>query len=181
MKNQSGVSMVEVLIALVVFAIGVGGMAGLQLRSISMSVDATQRAVVLAKSQELADRMRSNSAALVNYINSSPYNNNDGSYCAAAPADNCADSQSGAATTCTAAQMATFDLWDVFCASQTGLNQSVIEWNADITCTSAACNGAQDTVTITTSWVSKTADSNENLIRTSSAATSDQLTLSFIP
>jgi type IV pilus assembly protein PilV len=180
-KTQSGLSLVEVLIALVVFAIGVGGMAGLQLRSMSVSVDAAQRAVVMAKSQELADRMRSNPAALVNYVAMGPYNNNDGSYCAAPPADNCADSQAGIATSCTAVQMATFDVWDVFCRSQTGLDQSVIEWNTTIACTSATCDDAQDTVTITTNWVSKTADSNKNLIQTSSPATSDQLILSFIP
>ena len=49
-KYQRGVGLIEVLVALLVFAIGVVGMAGLQLRTISMSIDSTQRSVVIAKS-----------------------------------------------------------------------------------------------------------------------------------
>ncbi len=179
MKQQLGISMIEVLIALVVFAIGVGGMAGLQLRSMSMSVDATQRAVVLAKSQELADRIRSNTAGMSTYINT--FNNNDQSYCAARPAEMCSDSSAGDAVSCNEIQMATFDLWDVFCEVPTGLNSSVIQWNTDIACTSSTCDGAQDTVTITTTWVSKTSDSNKDLASTTSAAITEQLILSFVP
>lgn len=182
MKLQSGVSLIEVLIALVVFAIGVGGMAGLQLRSLSMSVDASQRSIVLAKSQGLADRMRSNPAGIPGYLGT--YNNIGGAYCATAPANNCSDSNSGIATTCSAAEMAAFDLWDVFCRTSTGVDDSIIDWSTTITCTSAACSAALDTVTVTTSWISKTADTDEELAATAGSAadqTVDSLTLDFIP
>lgn len=182
MKYQSGVTLIEVLIALVIFAIGVGGMVGLQLRSAGMSVDATQRSIVMSKAQELADRMRSNSAAIPSYLGS--FNNLTGAFCNAAPADNCADSNDGVATTCTATQMAAFDLWDVFCRAETGLDGSVIDWVTDISCTSVTCNTALDTVTITTDWISKTANMDQELADTAGTAsdqTVDSLTLSFIP
>lgn len=185
-KKQTGITMVEVLIALVVFAIGVGGMAGLQLRSLGMSVDATQRSVVLAKSQELADRIRANSAAIPWYlsVDDSPYSNANNTYCPNIPALSCADSSAGPASTCDGAQMATYDLWDVFCRSGTGLNDSVVDWIVTVQCSSVTCTSALDTVTITTSWVSKAADSDDQLAQTSgnnSDATIDTLSLSFIP
>ena len=179
--RQSGVSLIEVLIALVVFAIGVGGMLGLQLRSIGMSVDATQRSIVLAKSQELADRMRSNAAAMPGYVGT--FDNTGGAYCAATPV-NCADSNDGAAATCTAAQMAAYDLWDVFCRADTGMQDSIIDWRTTVTCTSAACNAPLDTLTINTQWISRTADTDEDLAATAGTAadrTVESLTLSFIP
>lgn len=182
MKCQSGVTMIEVLIALVIFAIGVGGMAGLQLRSAGMSVDATQRALVLSKAQELADRMRSNSAAMPAYLGN--FDNLSGAYCAAVPTDNCADSNDGVATVCSAAQMAAFDLWDVFCRADTGLNGNIIDWATTVACTSATCSSALDTVTITTNWISKTADMDQELASSAGSAddrTIDSLTLNFIP
>lgn len=182
MKRQSGLSLIEVLIALVIFAIGVGGMLGLQLRSLSMSVDASQRTVVLAKSQELADRMRSNSAGITDYLGT--FSNAGGGYCAAPPANNCSDSNSGPASTCSASEMASYDLWDVFCRVDTGMNDTIIDWTTAVTCTSAACNSPLDTVTVTTNWISKTADTDEELAATAGTATDrtiDTLTLDFIP
>ncbi len=181
MKQQSGISLIEVLIALVVFAIGVGGMAGLQLRSMGMSVDATQRAIVLTKSQELADRMRGNSSALSNYLGT--YNNTGGAFCATAPS-NCGDSNVGMAANCGTVEMAGYDLWDVFCRNGTGLEGSVIDWTVSVTCTTTACNTPLDTVTVNTQWVSKTATSDEDLASTEGTAadrTIDSLSLSFIP
>lgn len=183
MNKQRGVSLIEAMIALVVFALGVGGMAGLQLRSLSMSMDSKQRSVVLAKSQELADRMRSNSASLPTYIGT--FQNNDGSYCSVEPADNCADSNSGSAAACTGQQMAVFDLWDVFCRNDSGMDNTVIEWTTNVTCSSATCAVGLDTVTISTTWVSRTGDTNKDLTVTTGATgidpTQDQLLLSFTP
>lgn len=185
MKQQHGVSLIEVMIALVVFAVGVGGMAGLQLRSLSMSMDSKQRAVVLAKSQELADRMRSNFGSLSAYVKDDTFDNSDGSYCSTEPAAICADSNSGSAASCSGEQMAEFDVWDVFCRDDSGMNDSVIDWRTDITCTSSPCMAGIDTVTISTIWVSRTGDTNKDLVVTTGAngsdPTQDHLILSFTP
>lgn len=181
MKYQRGVSLIEVLIALVVFAIGIGGLAGLQLRSLSMSIDSTQRTVVLAKSQDLADRIRSNQGAIATYLG---VYDNVGGYCATEPAINCADSNAGAAVACTAQQMAAFDLWDVFCRNRSGLNAGVAEWQTQVTCATSGCTMG-DQITIATTWVSRTVDTNKDLNVAVGAAgvdpTLDRLILSFVP
>ena len=179
MRNQRGVSLIEVMIALVVFAIGVGGMVGLQLRSVSMSLDSKQRAIVIAKSQELADRMRSNRWFLSDYRGS--YSNAGGAYCSTLPAANCADSNTGAAAVCGGAALATFDIWDVFCQVDSGLDASVIDWAVEINCT-GACTASQDTVTLTTSWVARTGDTNKDLVgNAANDPSQDQLIMSFTP
>lgn len=180
MRNQSGISLIEVLIALVVFAVGVGGMVGLQLRSVGMSLDSKQRAIVIAKSQELADRMRSNRAFLTDYVGS--YSNAGGTYCATLPAANCADSNLGSATVCGGVQLAAFDVWDVFCQEDSGVNESVINWATEITCSTAGCVAGRDTVTISTDWVARTGDTNKDLVGNAAIDPSqDQLTMSFTP
>ena len=65
---QSGIGLIEVLIALVVFALGVVAMAGLQLATISMTMDSTQRTYVISKSQDIADRIRSNGIPASTYL-----------------------------------------------------------------------------------------------------------------
>ena len=67
---QRGVGLIEVLIALVVFALGVVGMAGLQLRTMSITLDSAQRTYVVTKSQDIADRIRANGCLL--YTSPSP-------------------------------------------------------------------------------------------------------------
>lgn len=184
MIKQRGVSLIEVLIALVVFAIGVGGMAGLQLRSLSMSIDSTQRSVVLAKSQELADRIRSNSGSIADYATGTAFNNTGGNYCNTLPANNCADSNQGIAATCSGSQMALYDLWDVFCRVDSGMNASVVDWSTAISCASSPC-AVGDAITISTNWVSRTGDTSKDLVVTTGAnavdPTTDSLILSFVP
>lgn len=179
---EKGLGLIEVLIALVVFALGVVGMAGLHLRTLSMSMDSVQRSVVIAKSQDVADRIRSSGAPPGSYV---------GTYasaaCAVVPAVSCADSELGLAENCSAAQMATFDVWEAFCGSDSGLEGGVIEWVARITCDSG-CTGAGARMAITTQWVSRTndtdasvADNNITNIDGSRVSTlTDQMTLRFV-
>ena len=180
MKGQRGISLIEAMIALVVFAIGVGGMVGLQLRSVSMSLDSKQRSIVIAKSQELADRMRSNRGFLTSYVGT--YSNAGGTYCSTLPAANCADSNIGSAAVCSGTELAAFDVWDVFCQADSGLDDSVIDWSAEITCTGGGCLAGQDTVTISTGWVARTGDTNKDLVGNAANDPSrDELIMSFTP
>jgi len=180
---QRGVGLIEVLIALVVFAIGVVGMAGLQLRTISMSIDSTQRSVVIAKSQDMADRIRSSGASPSDYVGTY-----DSSVCPAQPAMMCADTNLNPAATCSIAQMAEFDVWDVFCANNSGLEGGVSQWTTTISCNSG-CSGTGAQMSITTTWESRTADTNADLADnnvtnadgSTVSAIGDSLTLSFIP
>lgn len=68
MKNTSsslpqrlrGVTLIEVLVALVIVAVGLLGLAGLQVRGLSIQKDAHGRAIATQLALDLADRMRAN-------------------------------------------------------------------------------------------------------------------------
>ncbi len=113
-RQQLGASLIEVLIALVIFAVGLLGFAALQLNALQSSGDSSQRTQATWIVQELAERVRANpEAALASYA-SAPN-------CSNLPAQRCADYYnpiSGAkvnATDCTAAQMAAYDRWEAQC------------------------------------------------------------------
>lgn len=95
-KNQKGVGMIEVLVALVLLAIGVLGFTALQLRAVDATTEANTRIQAMNLARDLAERIRTNRGALNTYIN----NINSGTITAST---NCFT------TSCTSTQMATFD------------------------------------------------------------------------
>ena len=133
--KQSGSSMIEALVSLLVFSVGALGIAALQTVSVVRGDDTRARSVVLWKAQEVIDRMKStktvnnvngqlniylatigNNADNIGIFND---NNGDGiadnqNLCAAQPT--ACDTQA-----CNAQEMVAFDLWDVFCNVSTGL------------------------------------------------------------
>jgi len=62
-RDQRGVSLIEVLVAAVVLAIGLLGLAGLQLRGMQVNQGSAMRAQAGILAEDLADRMRSDYAA----------------------------------------------------------------------------------------------------------------------
>jgi type IV pilus assembly protein PilV len=65
--SQAGFTMVEVLVALVVLAIGLLGIAGLLLKSLQSGRTATYRTQAINLAADLADRIRMNRTATVGY------------------------------------------------------------------------------------------------------------------
>lgn len=61
--NQKGVGLVEVLVALILLAIGVLGFATLQLKAIDASSEASHQVLALTIARDLAERMRANPQA----------------------------------------------------------------------------------------------------------------------
>ncbi len=176
-SQQRGVGLIEVLIALVIFALGVVGMAGLQMRTIALTMDSTQRSYAVSKSQDIADRIRSTSIAPSEYLGSY---NADGNYCDATPAS-CADTVgSSVAPQCTEAQMVLFDLHDTFCVGHGSLEDQVADWQVDITCEfpnagvitdTTLCEEPGATVVVTTTWFARSAIPGDNTAATGVAAT----------
>ncbi|WP_184592340.1 type IV pilus modification protein PilV [Pseudomonas nitroreducens] len=76
-KHQTGFSMIEVLVALLLICIGVLGMVAMQGRTIQYNVDATQRSNAAMLANELLETMRSNRDQVYSSTNSlngsSPY------------------------------------------------------------------------------------------------------------
>ncbi|MGH8435974.1 MAG: type IV pilus modification protein PilV [Pseudomonas sp.] len=113
--RQSGVSLIEVLVTLLVFAIGLLGLAGLQLKALQGANDGVQRAHATWILQDFADRVYANDDATVaDYSGNAPN-------CAALPDPICADYFNAVtnakvnAANCTPAQMAAFDRWETAC------------------------------------------------------------------
>ena len=95
-KNQKGVGMIEVLVALVLLSIGVLGFTALQLRAVDATTEANTRIQAMNLARDLAERIRTNRGAMNTYITAINSNTK-------AAGTNCFTSA------CTTIQMATFD------------------------------------------------------------------------
>jgi type IV pilus assembly protein PilV len=127
MNKNSGFTLIEVLIAALVLAVGLLGLAGLQATSIKNNLSAYNRSQVTQLAYDMTDRMRANKnesldPATGNIIAASTYLTMD---------PTTATTQANCATTtgCTAAQMAQNDLF---------------QWNAALT---GVLNGGTGTIT----------------------------------
>lgn len=98
-----GFTLIEVLITLIVFAIGILTVAGLQIVSKKTNYDAVQRTTASMLAQDIIQRMRANGdTSWGSYITEDLGGSSLG-----VPASNC----STAGVTCSPAQMATYDLY----------------------------------------------------------------------
>ncbi len=64
---QKGVGLMEVLVALVILAIGVLGFSALQLKGMEAAQEANEQAIAVNFASDLAERMRVNRSALSQY------------------------------------------------------------------------------------------------------------------
>ena len=93
----------EVLIALVVLSVGLLGLAALQAEGLRGSSSAQMRFQAVSLMRDITDRMRANSAGLANYVVTT-----SGTGSSTTP---CVETGGTAATDCTAAEMAAYDLF----------------------------------------------------------------------
>ena len=122
--------MVEVMIAVFVLAIGLLGVAGLQLSSIKNNHTAYVRTQAISLASNLADRMRANVGGSLagNYLGNIALNSTG-------TTQNCALGYSTATpNVCTASQLAADDLFRWFELAKAGVPQT----SASITCTTPA-------------------------------------------
>jgi type IV pilus assembly protein PilV len=110
-RRARGVTLIEVLVTMVIVAVGLLGLAGMQVRGLSIQKDAHGRALATQLALDLADRMRSNTGALTNYTFTTPYPS--GAYTPPTAPD-CTTA------TCTAVQQAQFDLGGWFARVSAG-------------------------------------------------------------
>lgn len=128
-KNQLGATLLESLIALVVFSVGALGIAALQTTTLVRSDDVKQRSLAIWKAQELADRIKASGSTddpdgqAAEYIAELNRDNLDSIgvldianvfNCPAAAPTRCDDTATDAAI-CTTDEMITFDVWSVLC------------------------------------------------------------------
>ena len=84
--RQAGITLVEVLVTLLIFTVGLLGLAGLQLKALQGASDSIQRSQATWIINDLADRIYANeNATVADYTGAAPT-------CATLPAPACADS-----------------------------------------------------------------------------------------
>ncbi|HEY5602339.1 MAG TPA: type IV pilus modification protein PilV [Gammaproteobacteria bacterium] len=166
-RNSTGVSMIEILVTIVVLSIGLLGMAALQLTGMRSTNSATYRTQATLLANDIAERMRAN----IDAVNENLYMNVDSASninCGAFPATHCSEYYNAgaqAATACTTAQMAAYDINIWFCgvnsngARAGGVQAALPQAAATITCTDTNPTGGdvdpctdRSPHTITVSW-----------------------------
>lgn len=98
--------MIEVLVTMVVIAIGALGLAGLQLASMKYNKDAAIRSKATSLAIELSDRMRSNMAG----VKAGSYSQNNGYTAAVSSLEGISTPACGTSSDCTSVQLASLDL-----------------------------------------------------------------------
>lgn len=106
--RQTGFTLLEIMIALVIFSVGLLGLAGLQAGGLRSTTTAQYRTIATIQAYDMADRIRAN-----------PRGVSDGNYNAL---NNTTPSSTDCVTaTCTAAQLAAFDYYEWQKATATAL------------------------------------------------------------
>ena len=111
--RNAGSTMIEVLVSVVVVAIGLLGMASLQLNSVKTSFDSAGQSQASWLAQEMAERIRSNKSDAAEFYIDAAANN---ASCGMSPSVYCGLVHGvSSVDSCTPEQRAVFDVWDVFC------------------------------------------------------------------
>ena len=176
---QRGVSLIEVMISLFVFGIGVLGFAALQSRAVQATFDNSQRDQVVWLTQSLIDRSRGNPGAAGKYA--ALLSNYQSGSCPSASAQprqcdgsTTLDSNNQCTNCCSADEMAQFDVWDLYCSSDfqgvkavKGLSVELICANAETGATCAASGappaGSYVNLELEHKWCARTVESDPNL------------------
>lgn len=161
LQPAKGATLIEAMVALVVMSIGLLGLASLQLTGITNNTNAENRTNAALIANDMVERMRANRDGVtaghygaINYA---------GIDCMAPPATYCEDRNAGAAGSCTAADIATFDAFITTCQARS-LSQG---GSLAVACTDntglnpLACN-ATPFRTVTVNWVNRSDDGNAN-------------------
>ena len=178
--SQRGATLVEILVAMLIFSIGMLGYAAIQTRGLKESFDNGQRTVAVWQVQELIDRVQINSLQVNDYIDSV-----DGFSLAddcGTPAQYCAATSDAVAETCTAEQLSIFDVWDTLCNTPaettdgTTASTEIVDVVFDLDCASGVdpCPANTDVV-LTYIWISRAAQDDARIAATGADSTDNIL------
>lgn len=154
-RRQRGATLMELMISVFVFAIGVLGYSALQTRSLQGTFDNAQRDDVVWISDALVGRIRANNTAASQAAYVAALNNL--SVCPAQPNPVCAEQQGGGAVAaCNATQMATYDVWDELCNNPAGGLQAVKGLTVNLT-------AAGQNLTLTSTWCARSIEGDDEV------------------
>ncbi len=160
-QQQTGTTLIEILVTLLILSLGMMGLAGLQANAIKANLDASQQSQVMWVAQELPERMRANPNGLAQYVLDGTDYKFKG--CPANPPSACGDRDGAPAAACDSSTLATFDVVEVFCGYDvsgvvTDSSDTVALDELDITTSVAntsSITGPQTYYTVTVTWISK--------------------------
>ena len=149
--HQRGATLIEVMVSVFVFAVGVLGFSALQTRSIQANFDNAQREDVVWMTENLIGRIRVNSA-MAEYVVAV---NAIGDTCPANPPVTC----EGAGANCSEAALAAYDTWDVLCNASAGIGV-VNDLDVELTCEDADAGDGNDSsegsdLTLSSTWCTR--------------------------
>lgn len=152
---QRGVSLIEVLVALLVLAVGVLGFAGLQMTSLNQSTAANHRVAAVLIAQDAIERMELNPAERDNYLDATWAAGSQGG----SPASTCIGSA------CTATGIASWDIaqltWQA--ANQLPAGRVAVDecaFNNDLICVNVSWDGQDPAACMGDDGVNTDLDSN---------------------
>jgi type IV pilus assembly protein PilV len=142
--GQRGIGLIEVLIALVIFSVGMLSLVAMQLAAKRSIYEASQRSIATGLARDMIERMRSNKDQLDAYVVT---NIGDESSLLGAPTTNCGT------TSCTPAELAEYDLVD-WESLLVGASEKLGSANAGGLVSPRACISLSGrTVTIAIAWL----------------------------
>mgnify|MGYP000527770443 CR=1 FL=1 len=103
-KSQSGFSLVELLVATVVIAVGIVGTMGMQSQSVTQSFESLQRTRATYLASDMLERIRANKSEIINYIGT-----NYGDTSTTFSPEDCISNAGEAEDRCNTGQLAVFD------------------------------------------------------------------------
>ena len=176
--GQSGLSLIEAMVSLFVFAVGALGVAALQTTALVRTDDTSQRSIAIWKAQELADRMRSTKTItnpdglIANYITAINNDNSDDGIgvmasssefnCPSTAPTQCDDVDGTDVGLCTVAQMVVFDIWSVMCDTNTGLvpDGAAVDGSIGLRNLEVALESDANGIRLYLEWLSRSANNN---------------------
>lgn len=158
-KTQSGFSMIEVLVSLLVIGVGILGLSGLQIASVKGTNNAHSRNIATMLSMELGDRMRANPFGVAGGF----YDNNV----------DCVtnEKQCRKSTSCNPEEIARADVQEVMCGVRRNDTGNVREGGAalllpngtlDVSCLVGTCADILAEHTISMTWNTSKLDDRQN-------------------
>lgn len=159
-KTQTGMTLLEVLVAVFVLSVGLIGVAKLQVTSKQNNFDALQRITATTLAYEIIERMRANSTNLADYVDASGTRTLNKDSIPTEPAPVCGSS----ATTCTGVELAEHDLWEFKQALAGATEQKGTAYTGGLdqftTCISGSPTGEAGVYTVAIAWRGRSALSN---------------------
>ena len=145
-NNQSGFSLLEVLISLFVMSVGLLGLGSLQVASLKGATNAHSRTIATMYAMDIADRMRANPLGVKGGFYGASISCEGGKFCR----NN---------KYCTPQQLANFDLQEVMCGAkrtsnskqEAGVVNSLLNGTLEVAC-DGGCETNKATHIITITW-----------------------------